>query len=90
MAVRADRGVVNPYRLARPAPRPVRASASGRPRRLLPAQPPVQRLALLLQRAASATEPSGALLGRELELALLLQQQLELGHPRLVRKEARE
>ena len=45
-------------------------------------------LALLLQRAASATEPSGALLRRELELALLLQQQLELGHPRLVRKEA--
>ena len=88
MAVRADRGVVNPYRLARPAPRPVRAS--GRPRRLLPAQPPVQRLALLLQRAASATEPSGALLRRELELALLLQQQLELGHPRLVRKEVRE
>ena len=64
--------------------------ASGRPRRLLPAQPPVQRLALLLQRAASAAEPSGALLRRELELALLLQQQLELGHPRLVRKEVRE
>ena len=39
--------MVNPYRLARPASRPVRAS--GRPRRLLPAQPPVQRLALLLQ-----------------------------------------
>ena len=84
------RAVVNPYRffLARPASRPVRAS--GRPRCLLPAQPPVQRLALLLQRAASATEPSGALLRRELELALLLQQQLELGHPRLVRKEVRE
>jgi len=69
--------------LARPA-RPF--CAGGRPRRLLPAQPPVQRLTLLLQRAASATERRGALLGHKLELALLLQQQLELGHPRLARK----